>query len=436
MQASSNVRICADATESAAEMIRLLRSARNVVYFSSFLCQLDEPLSGGNGVTLAMLFGELGERGVKLRMLYNPEAAYGNLAPTEFLARLPPTADLRCVYGSGELPKIARVVGDNTRYSNHHQKYMCVDGDRLMLGGIDVNWERKGWLQPNVNKPPYCWHEVSVSVPCTDAMWYFVKQNFDVIVESPPFPLTRGLQEYRVLYRLIREARSCVHMEAQTCISAGSTANDVFEAVAQRVAKAHHTPGDRFRFMLLTNMIQIDESKPISWITTQEVHWSRRFLRKRTSQLGVPAEALANRVFIGVLEDETGRHVKVHSNLLIQDGRRMLRTSSNLTDRSMSAFPCDNELGIVLEGEAVAELQQKLWRRYFLQSNLFTPETAFDNMKAETGLVRRATFRGRKMDVTVVPDVLVNVLMDLLHLGPWFGGKKAIHWTVTPVQTT
>ena len=40
--------------------------------------------------------------------------------------------------------------------------------------------------------------------------------------------------------------------------------------------------------------------------------------------------------------------IKIHTNCVIVDDKYLLRTSSNITDRSISEFPCDKELGIVL----------------------------------------------------------------------------------------
>jgi phosphatidylserine/phosphatidylglycerophosphate/cardiolipin synthase-like enzyme len=353
MQTDAHVRICADTEESAAEMVDMIEHATHTIYYSSFVCTLTHPLCG-RAETLETLFARAGARGVKIRILYNPEAAYGNLPPERFRELLPPSAEVRCVYGSGKLPPVARVLVSNMSFSNHHQKYMCVDGERMMIGGVEVDKERAGWLHANKADHPYCWHEVSVCVPCTPPMWQFVQDNFDRIVEAPPFPLTRGGCEHRILCRMIREARACVHMEAQTCMSAASTANLVFETVAERVARAFRTEADEFRFILLTNNKQVDESPIISWVTRQELQWSRRFLLARTAALGVPASFVAERVFVGYLEHE-GRHVKVHTNILIQDGRRLLRTSSNLTDRSMSVLPCGRAGGRTT-AEAVASL--------------------------------------------------------------------------------
>lgn len=435
-----SARCLVDPAEYAAELVQLLRSAREVVYYSSFTAHLDVPLPlpAPNTLTLGMLFDELLARHVQLFILYNPEPAYGNLPPAEFQARLP-AAHVKCVEGSGMLPKVAALVVNNLRYSNHHQKYVCVDGRYFMLGGTDVTAERTPWL--GLNADGYSWHEVAVVTPCTPRMYQFVQLNFQHIVDNPPYPLTKGLQEYQLLLQLIRRARTCVHMEAQTCISAGATYNQVFDTVMQRVAAAHASQcrgePDRFCFMLLTNLQQVDESKVISWVTSQQVQWSRRYLRERAVHYGVPDAFVNQRVFVGTMAHK-GAHIKVHSNLIIQDGKRMVRTSSNFNDRSMSALPSDNELGIALQGDVVARLQQRLWRRYFgvpeHVDKMFTPEEAFTLMRGAAGVVQPVTFRNG-VDDTLVPDWLVNPLMRCLHSGPWFGGKTEVRWEVVSAHT-
>jgi phosphatidylserine/phosphatidylglycerophosphate/cardiolipin synthase-like enzyme len=129
-------------------------------------------------------------------------------------------------------------------------------------------------------------------------------------------------------------------------------------------------------------------------------------------------------VVVASLEHE-GVHVKVHSNLLIVDGQRMLRSSSNFTDRSWSSKPSDNELGVVLSGEVVAATQQRLWRQYFMVPphvrTLFMPQQAFHYMCHNTGLIRRVV----QWPSSVLTDAVVKAVD-----GPWFGGKKAVSWTV------
>jgi len=427
--------VLTDPVQYSCELVKLLRGAQSHVYYSSFTAHLDVALPGQDGVTLRRLFHELGARGVALSILYNPEVAYGNVPPAMFAAAVP-HATVHTVTGSGALPACASYLVPNVRYSNHHQKYVCVDDAWFMLGGTDVTADRAGWLQ--LNRSGYVWHEVAVVVECTPQMAYFVKLNFGQIQVNPPFPLTRGLQEYCVVSHLVATARACIHMEAQTCITSKATFNRLFDTVLQRLLKAFHEPGDPFCFMLLTNMVQPDESAVISWVTRQQLHWSRRYVRQRAAALGIPASFVKKRFFMGYME-HAGQHIKVHSNLLIQDGQRMVRSSSNFNDRSWSMLPSDNELGIALRGDVVARAQQRLWRQYFLQppgsTKCYHPLEAFGAMCREEGVVRRITFNGG-VDDTVVPDCVVDGAMKLLYTGPWWGGKVKVEWQVQPVTRT
>jgi len=423
--APDDVTICLDGHESARALIRLIRSARQFVFYSAFICDVTHPLPGtgtGDRTTLLRLFNELHARGVELRMLYNDDPVYHNVSVRTMRDMLPPSARVKVVRGSGTIaPVLQLLCGGNTSYTNHHQKYVVVDGRYFMLGGTDVNWQRTSWRVLNNNNnntrhvhahapppEPYSWHETSVVVPCTPDMLRFATDNFaHAIVSAPPFPLLHGgPQEHQLILHLIYTARSCVHFESQTCISSDKTHNRVFAAVAERVARAHAAVAagdvDRFRFIMITNQEQIDESKVLSWFAGQLLRRSVAFLRDdATTRLGVPPAFFDERVFVGYLQDGP-HHIKVHSNMIIQDGHTMLRTSSNLSDRSYGQFPCDNELGIALHGDAVAAFQQRLWRRLFLldgegrgsssSSNLLllTPEDAFQKCVAGGGVVHRA----------------------------------------------
>lgn len=126
---------------------------------------------------------------------------------------------------------------------------------------------------------------------------------------------------------------------------------------------------------------------------------------------------------MGTLE-HNDTHIKVHSNLIIQDGHTMIRTSSNLTDRSLSQHPCDNELGIVISGESVAQAQQALWKRYLMldpQSPHMMPVEVLKRMSDEMGVVKRIKFNPTH-DTTFLPNSIVNFFMKGVHKLPFFGG--------------
>ena len=434
--APGEVKICADGVESARELVRLFRRAERFVFFSSFLCDLTHPLPlpGGDGLNLQILFRELTNRGVAVHILYNNETAYSKLTVAEFRKMLPRAVHVRAVSGSGHLPPVARLFCTNTSFTNHHQKYVCVDGVQMMLGGTDINAQRAGWLQSNDMKPvEYCWHETSITVPCTPRMLEFVVRNFRAIEPIAPFPLLRGgASEHAVMLHLIKNARSCIHMEAQTCISANTTANTVFTAVARRVARAFSNPRvDRFHFFFLTNEFQIDENNFVSNVSREHLHWSRRHLWNEMRARGVPPDFIDARVFFGFMEAPRQRHIKIHSNMMIQDGHTLLRSSSNFTDRSLSPRPCDNELGILIHGQVVAHFQQKMWRRYFGITDsdvLLTPEASLRRMVKESGVIRR--YRPRWFSATI-PNGVVNVAMSLIHSTRFFGGREKITWKVS-----
>ena len=173
---------------------------------------------------------------------------YGNKTLPE-LKILLPFANIRSVCGDGELHDIAKLFVRNTKFSNHHQKYLAVDEKYFMLCGVEINSQRQGWLQ--LNSDNFYWHEIGVSVACTSNMWNFVQQNFNSIV-PPTFPLlSGGVLEHNVLCDMIRNAKACIHMETQICITSDCTLNRVFETVAERIQKSYKDDDD-FKFILLT----------------------------------------------------------------------------------------------------------------------------------------------------------------------------------------
>jgi phosphatidylserine/phosphatidylglycerophosphate/cardiolipin synthase-like enzyme len=441
-QTQAQTKILACYAEAMREFVAMVKSATDTIYYSTFLCMPDQPIAGQNRseppVTLAELFSEAVARGVRVNILYNPEEAYGNLPPAEFAAKFPhnPLLRIRAVYGSGKLSPLTKLFAKNDRYTNHHQKYLCVDATRMMITGCDIDPDRRGWKE--LNSSGFYWHELAVSVPCTPEMFGFVHTNFEKIRDVPPLPLTSGKSEHDLLIRLIRTAQTHVHMEAQICVSSASTQNKVFHAVAERLKRAYMRPdADPFFFFFLTNTEQIDEPGVLSWIMKQDVLWSRRYLKAECGRRGVPWDFVRRRTFMGTLRcAEDGRHIKVHSNFLIQDGRVMLRSSSNLSDRSMSDAPCDTELGICIQDapQAVQVLQNRLFSRYAEGDWAVSGAHAFyETIQSGTApncIVHPIVLTASPDETTAMPDGPVNALMDLTHMSKAFGGRMKVRWTV------
>jgi len=416
--------ILLDMNACAARMVELFEAARTSIFHSSFVCQLDVPLAGQPAsVTMRNLIGAAVARGVKIHMFVNPTEQYGN-SLTDL--RAVEGVELCLVESDGYIPApFNQIFGD--RFTNHHQKFLLVDDTTIMIGGVGVHPCRAGWLVLNTEKPaPYYWHEVGVVMPCPPDMVSWVHAMWSGTFTPPPFPFLAGEDEHVFMCRLIEEAASCIHMEAQLCISTPSTHNRVFEAVVARLVRAYATLGDPFCFIMLVNTHQPDEHIVVSTATTATLHWSRRMIMASALAAGVPAAFMRNRMFIGTLEHR-GVHIKVHTNLMIQDGHTMLRTSSNLTDRSLSSTPCDNELGVVVTGPTVAAAQQGLWSQYFDAPGPWWPRDAFRLMAAETGVVRAVRYHADH-DTTILPDAFVDFCMSSVHKLRYFGSTVPIRW--------
>lgn len=440
------------------EFAAMVRSATTTIYYSTFLCIATHQLPGEEaGVTVQQLFTDAANRGVSISILYNAEEMYGNIPATQFLDQFPTGVRLKTVTGSGRLGPLAKLVSSHQFYSNHHQKYLCVDGQRLMVTGCDINAERNGWLK--LNTRGYYWHEVAVSLPCTVDMYSYICRNFEdgIVVDAPPLPLTasgKHNSELAVVVEMIENCKHFMHIEAQTCTSTQFTKNSIFTALIQRVELAYrHKETDRFRCFILTNMLMVDESPIVQWSCAQDVLLSRRYLKTGLTALGVPWVFVCQRVFMGTME-HNGVHIKIHSNLFIQDSKVMLRTSSNLNDRSFSDKPCDTEMGVLIQGrgDQVGRFQSLQLARYLGQPS-DSPADFFDALlrlvdettapaptEPKSALdqaclvkpIRLSTFTQER---TRVPDAIVNAVMQRVHKSRVRGGVASIKWTVTEINT-
>jgi phosphatidylserine/phosphatidylglycerophosphate/cardiolipin synthase-like enzyme len=416
----------------AAKVIELFTNATTSIYYSSFVCQMNVALPGFPHVTMKQLTSQAVERGVAVRMFFNPSTQYGN----ETMSQLDtdPRVQLRAVSGDGDIPApFNYIFGDS--YSNHHQKFLIVDGQHVMVGGVGVHPCRSGWLMLNTESPPYYWHEVGVVTACNPNVSIWVEKLWNNHFTPPPLPLMAAATEHLTTLELIKTAKACIHLEAQLCISTDTTSNQILTTVVDRLHRAYTTKGDRFCFIMLVNSHQPDEHVVVSAAASTTLQWSRRMMLERAVKLGVSPLFLEERVFIGTME-YNATHIKVHSNLIIQDGHTMIRTSSNITDRSLSENPCDNELGVVVHGNAVASAQQELWKRYLMvhpTSNHLMPHDVVKHMRNETGVVRKVEYH-KGFDATIVPDSVVNFIMKSVHKLPYFGGSKHISWNSNQVS--
>ena len=77
---------------------------------------------------------------------------------------------------------------------------------------------------------------------------------------------------------------------------------------------------------------------------------------------GISVQELYEHFYIATLRYD-GVIVKVHSNLLVADQDRAIRSSGNLSDRCFSDKPTDSELGVMMKGQEVKLFMQYHFRR-------------------------------------------------------------------------
>jgi phosphatidylserine/phosphatidylglycerophosphate/cardiolipin synthase-like enzyme/drug/metabolite transporter (DMT)-like permease len=370
------LRVCRDFRECQEAIVDLLVSARKSIYYSTFLCDFTQVLHTQNeehmDQTFVSLVRDAVKRGVDVHILYNPVRDYGTNSIADLRLILPPEVHFACSVSDLGPSWFTRYLSNNSRYAFHHQKYLCIDEETLMVTGCDVNTEREGWLRKN--HLGYYWHELSVVCRCTAEMMRWIHANhkpadkkryYDQFMESPPFPLVSGgWREENCMVNMIMNAKHSVQLESQIMISGGSLQhNRICPAIVARISQAVRK-GESFHALILTNAAQKDEPSFLArTYCTLSIQWSLEQLEDCALAYGLTLDELWQHLQVGRLEHD-GVLIKVHSNILIVDGEYALRSSSNLADRSLSARPNDTELGLLFSGPRVKELQQDLLNMY------------------------------------------------------------------------
>ncbi|KAL0586474.1 hypothetical protein ABG067_003861 [Albugo candida] len=396
-------------------IVSLMQSATKSIHYSTFLCDFAQPLNKFKGedgdLSIISCITAAAARGVSIHILYNPVGDYGTETINRVQAQLPPGVFLTCAISNLGPGPLTKWFSNNSKYAFHHQKYLCIDGTRIMVTGCDVNRERNGWLERN--ELGYYWHEVSVLAKCTSDMFEWICHNhgdneltytpvhrrlstvtqtrhhYDEKLDAnaPPFPLVSGgWREENAMVNMILNATRSIHLENQIMISGGNLQhNRVLKAIASRVARAFDEKDQGFHVIILTNKAQQDEPSLVTrWYCTLSTQWSMEQLEIAMLSFGIPRNEIANYVYIGRLVAD-GVLVKIHSNILITDGQYALRSSSNLADRSLSFRPTDTELGLLFSGQVVTQFQQKLWNMYFRTKDVpYTIEKVFALLRTST----------------------------------------------------
>jgi phosphatidylserine/phosphatidylglycerophosphate/cardiolipin synthase-like enzyme len=431
----SRVTFCSDYQECVNSFVKLIKGAEKELWYSTFLCNLTTPLPGHGQLTMSQLLQDAADRGVQIKVLYNPATSYGNLELKDALVLFPAeNCTIHTCVGNGKLKGFRKLMSPHAVFSYHHQKYLMADREWAMVTGCDVDSDRQPWL--TLNSKNYYWLELSVvfNIRKLPQVQQFFENNWKHIV-PPPLPLINSHMEHSLVQWLIRTANTYVHLEQQLFISNDKTTNHVAQALVERVVRAVREQDATFKCFVITNVRNPDDTPLLDFFLLMLFMWSWRWMESYAQKLGVTLPQFYEHIVFLHMEKD-GFPIKIHSNIVIQDGVRCVRSSSNLTDRSLGSLPCDTELGIVVtDVAAIQGLQQTLWKRYCQVEDATAPPLThlefFSRAWSGQGLLRNVMSHALPNLFSV--DYL-SFLMTLLHDEPLFGNSKKIRWSVKKVK--
>ena len=254
----------------------------------------------------------------------------------------------------------------------HSGCYLCVDGVHFIL--LDESGTT-----------------IVARVPCSPSIMRFVENNGKGGASSSllPFPLVKG-DGRSLIHFLIDTARTCVYMESLPGFDASSVVVHklVAETVARRVHRAYvfcrsrDVDEDRFRFMFLSTGRGKNASNALMGF----------YVKVMLKTLGVPASFASERVFIGQSKDDGSSSSSSIDNSSTDD--LSVRAKVIIIKDGHTLYTRTGGVGICVEDESVAHLQQQRWRHCFMVDQapfpvVFTPEDAMANMHTHQGRVRQ-----------------------------------------------
>lgn len=344
---------------------KLIQSARETLHICAMALHLARVMPSGQ--SLASLINMKAEQGVKVYIMMNSTCEYANLSPSQTRDQLHPSVFL---YASrNPTHEFKHYLFNQIGYSFMHMKMCCADLTTMQIGCIDVDpWERLDY--DVLNKNNFAWHEIATEFKCTPAISQWVLSVFhsgscSICPEvAPPFPLVcAGPYEADVMCQLMETAKDSIYLEHQI-ISMGPSEDmsvqRILEVIARKLALIPH-----FQVVFITNTQQDDEYNSISRhfsalsLMATKYHLEdavKRLMHK--SGLTFNKERHYKQVRYLNLLCTGGQNLKAHSNITIVDTSYAIRSSSNITSRSLGFNPCDMELGIVSSSNVESLLHQ------------------------------------------------------------------------------
>jgi phosphatidylserine/phosphatidylglycerophosphate/cardiolipin synthase-like enzyme len=350
--------------ESRPEIVRLISLAKHELIFCSYCT--DYFCDFYQGHSLHFYLKRAHHRGVHIILCVNPWQ-YRYLGKD-----LSDLKRYRHMYTIIESKKQCRIQG--IEYCHHHIKAICIDRSLLFIGG-GVDTSSESWKEfDTCNRDDIdCWTDSSVLTRCSDeVMRYILSSSVDGDYKNTDNFEISGLAEHNNFIYLIRSARHYIYLENQFFDSSDITENRILVELSKAITRSIQQ-NTEFYVMILTNNFYTNTDE--AYMARIYVHYTTIRIQSdvlricRDTDPTITREQVDRKLFVGILKRDP-YYIQLHTQVMIQDGMRMIKTSSNITDRSLSHSPCDKELGLIFnDPEKIYMIQQKLWNHRLETNN-------------------------------------------------------------------
>ena len=381
--------ICLNFEEIRPCMVQLIQKATKEILLSSFNSSLFSPFYDNQTLNDFLHVAHLNGLAVKL-ILNHYQSTYGG-DTFESLRNLP--------YSIYKSRRDDCTLLKHT-YCHHHQKFLCVDAAVILIGGTETSKDATN-KEFNTCDNPYvsCWSDVAVVTSCSPELYKFILKTClshryaNTDCNSEPY-FGDGDNVHSMYVNLIRAAQKYIYIENQIFISNDDTENRLLEEICVRIVDAieKNTP---FKVFIITNdyYTTTDECAQVRKYTDVHTKNIRNNTRRMCKKLNKNTlDRIDQHLFIGTLQYKNWP-VKLHTQILVQDGTRMIKGSSNITDRSLSSSPCDKELTLLFhDQDKISTFMTKLWNHRLKTTGVkYGYVTVFDFAKREIGQYKNVT---------------------------------------------
>lgn len=268
----------------------------------------------------------------------------------------------------------------NIKYCNYHRKLLIIDKKYLYIGGgIDNNKDGISWKSFEECRYDVCWTDTGILT--------HYNKNFKY----------NSLNEYCQYLYLIRNSKNFLYIENQFIDSNIYTYNNIIVEIAKRLCKSIKN-NDNLRVVIVTNTKEtIFDEKFILRIyvdlCTKNIlktvyNYCKDNLNIQNKEILI--SELNKRFKVCYLIKDNKYPIDMHAQIFIQDGERLIKSSSNLTDRSISIYQCDKEYGLLFESPTkIKTFLKKIWNHRLNTENInHDYKDVFDLISINTGQYR------------------------------------------------